>query len=109
MLNPYAFLAIAILSEVFGSSLLKVSNGFKRLFPSIGVVIGMGLAFYCLSLSLLTIPLGTAYAIWSGIGTALTALVGVIVYKESFNMKKFLGLVLIIGGVVVLKLSSGGN
>ena len=108
-MNPYAFLAIAILSEVFGSSMLKVSNGFKRLFPSIGVVIGMGLAFYCLSLSLITIPLGTAYAIWSGIGTALTALVGVIVYKESFSLKKFLGLVLIIGGVVVLKLSSGGN
>ncbi|WP_286197871.1 multidrug efflux SMR transporter [Bacillus sp. ISL-34] len=106
-MNPYAFLAIAILSEVFGSSMLKVSNGFKRLFPSIGVVIGMGLAFYCLSLSLITIPLGTAYAIWSGIGTALTALVGVIVYKEGFNVKKFLGLVLIIGGVIVLKLSSG--
>ncbi|ULM99659.1 multidrug efflux SMR transporter [Peribacillus frigoritolerans] len=109
MLNPYAFLAIAILSEVFGSSMLKVSNGFKRLFPSIGVVIGMGLAFYCLSLSLITIPLGTAYAIWSGIGTALTALVGVIVYKEGFNLKKLLGLVLIIGGVVVLKLSSEGT
>ncbi|MEP9405567.1 multidrug efflux SMR transporter [Peribacillus frigoritolerans] len=108
-MNPYAFLAIAILSEVFGSSMLKVSNGFKRLFPSIGVVIGMGLAFYCLSLSLITIPLGTAYAIWSGIGTALTALVGVIVYQESFNLKKFLGLVLIIGGVVVLKLSSEGT
>ncbi|WP_318565923.1 multidrug efflux SMR transporter [Peribacillus simplex] len=108
-MNPYAFLAIAILSEVFGSSMLKVSNGFKRLFPSIGVVIGMGLAFYCLSLSLITIPLGTAYAIWSGIGTALTALVGVIVYKESFNLKKLLGLVLIIGGVVVLKLSSEGT
>ncbi|MGN7396077.1 DMT family transporter [Peribacillus frigoritolerans] len=108
-MNPYALLAIAILSEVFGSSMLKVSNGFKRLFPSIGVVIGMGLAFYCLSLSLITIPLGTAYAIWSGIGTALTALVGVIVYKESFNLKKFLGLVMIIGGVVVLKLSSEGT
>lgn len=108
-MNPYAFLAIAILSEVFGSSMLKVSNGFKRLFPSIGVVIGMSLAFYCLSLSLITIPLGTAYAIWSGIGTALTALVGVIVYKESFNLRKFFGLVLIIGGVVVLKLSSEGT
>ncbi|MFJ7941599.1 DMT family transporter [Peribacillus sp. NPDC096622] len=108
-MNHYAFLAMAIVSEVFGSSMLKVSNGFKRLFPSIGVVIGMGLAFYCLSLSLITIPLGTAYAIWSGIGTALTALVGVIVYKESFNLKKFLGLVLIIGGVVVLKLSSEGT
>lgn len=107
ILNPYAYLAIAIISEVFGSSMLKVSNGFKKLFPSNGVVIGMGLAFYCLSLSLKTIPLGTAYAIWSGIGTALTALVGVIVYKEVFNLKKFLDLVLIIGGVVVLKLSSG--
>ncbi|AXN39773.1 DMT family transporter [Peribacillus butanolivorans] len=107
-MNPYVILGIAIISEVFGSSMLKVSNGFKKLFPSIGVIIGMGLAFYCLSLSLNTIPLGTAYAIWSGIGTALTALVGVIVYKERFNLKKFLGLVLIIGGVVVLKLSSGG-
>ncbi|WP_308216626.1 DMT family transporter [Pseudalkalibacillus decolorationis] len=106
-MNPYVILGVAIISEVFGSSLLKVSNGFKKLLPSLGVVIGMGVAFYCLSLSLKTIPLGTAYAIWAGLGTALTALVGVIVYKESFNLKKFLGLVLIIGGVVVLKLSSG--
>ncbi|MBK3495242.1 multidrug efflux SMR transporter [Viridibacillus sp. YIM B01967] len=109
MLNPYVILAVAIISEVIGSSMLKVSNGFKKLFPSVGVVIGMGIAFYCLSLSLKTIPLGTAYAIWSGVGTALTALVGVIVYKENFNLKKALGLVLIIGGVVVLKLSSGGD
>ncbi|CAH0266128.1 Multidrug resistance protein EbrA [Peribacillus sp. Bi96] len=108
-MNPYSFLAIAIISEVFGSSMLKVSNGFKKLLPSISVVLGMGLAFYCLSISLKTIPLGTAYAIWSGIGTALTALVGVIVYKESFNLKKFSGLALIIGGVVVLKLTSGGS
>ncbi|WP_285767029.1 multidrug efflux SMR transporter [Peribacillus sp. SI8-4] len=106
-MNPYAFLAIAIISEVFGSSMLKVSNGFRRFFPSIGVIIGMGVAFYCLSISLITIPLGTAYAIWSGIGTALTALVGVIVYKENFNTKKILGLVLIIGGVVILKLAAG--
>jgi multidrug resistance protein EbrA len=108
-LNPYIILAIAIVSEVIGSSMLKVSNGFKKLFPSIGVIIGMGIAFYCLSLSFKTIPLVTAYAIWSGVGTALTALVGVFVYKESFNLKKLLGLVLIIGGVVVLKLSSGGS
>ncbi|WP_057913526.1 DMT family transporter [Peribacillus muralis] len=106
-MNPYAFLAIAIISEVFGSSMLKVSNGFRRFFPSIGVVIGMGLAFYCLSVSLITIPLGTAYAIWSGIGTALTALVGVIIYKESFNLKNFFGLALIIGGVIILKLAAG--
>lgn len=105
-MNPYVILAVAIVSEVFGSSMLKVSNGFKKLFPTIGVLIGMGIAFYCLSLALKTIPLGTAYAIWSGVGTALTAVVGVIVYKERFNMKKFVGLVLIIGGVIVLKLSS---
>lgn len=106
-MNPYVILAVAIVSEVFGSSMLKVSNGFKKLFPTIGVIIGMGIAFYCLSLALKTIPLGTAYAIWSGVGTALTAVVGVFVYKERFNMKKFAGLVLIIGGVIVLKLSSG--
>lgn len=106
-MNPYVFLAVAIVSEVFGSSMLKVSNGFKKLFPTIGVIMGMGIAFYSLSLALKTIPLGTAYAIWSGVGTALTAVVGIIVYKEGFNVKKLLGLVLIIGGVIVLKLSSG--
>ncbi|WP_342512493.1 multidrug efflux SMR transporter [Sporosarcina sp. FSL K6-1522] len=106
-MNPYIILAIAIISEVFGSSMLKVSNGFKKMLPTMGVILGMGLAFYCLSLALKTIPLGTAYAIWSGVGTALTAIVGVIVYKERLHAKKLMGLALIIGGVVVLKLSSG--
>lgn len=69
----------------------------------------MGSAFYCLSLALSTIPLGTAYAIWSGVGTALTALIGVIIYKEKFNLKKLLGLILIIGGVVIMKLSGGSH
>lgn len=69
----------------------------------------MGSAFYCLSLALSTIPLGTAYAIWSGVGTALTALIGVIIYKENFNLKKLLGLILIIGGVVIMKLSGGSH
>lgn len=105
----FALLGLAIISEVFGSSMLKLSNGFKRLFPSIGVIIGMGVAFYSLSLALRTIPLGTAYAIWSGVGTALTALLGVVIYKENFNFKKFLGLILIIGGVVVMKLSGGSH
>lgn len=108
MLNPYILLAVAIISEVFGSSMLKVSDGFKKFLPSIGVVVGIGTAFYMLSLALETIPLGTAYAIWSGVGTALTAIVGVVIYKEGFNLKKFLGLVFIIGGVVVLKLATDG-
>jgi len=108
-LNPYVILAAAIISEVFGSAMLKVSNGFAKWRPSIAVIIGYSAAFYFLSLSLQAIPLGTAYAIWSGVGTALTALVGVIIYKESFNLKKFFGLVLITGGVIALKLSSGGS
>jgi multidrug resistance protein EbrA len=109
LLNSYLLLATAIICEVFGSSMLKVSNGFKKILPSIGVVLGMGSAFYCLSLALSTIPLGTAYAIWSGVGTALTALIGVIIYKENFNLKKLLGLILIIGGVVIMKLSGGSH
>lgn len=106
-MNPFVLLLFAIFAEVFGSSMLKLSNGFKRIWPSIGVVIGMGTAFYFLSLSLKHLPLGTAYAIWSGVGTALTALVGVLVWKEKINSKKLIGLICIIGGVVLMKLSSG--
>lgn len=108
-MNSYVLLAAAIIFEVFGSSMLKVSNGFKKVLPSIGVILGMGFAFYSLSLALKTIPLGSAYAIWSGVGTALTALIGVLIYKESFNRKKLLGLILIIGGVIIMKLSGGAH
>ncbi|MFX3631380.1 MAG: multidrug efflux SMR transporter [Candidatus Pristimantibacillus sp.] len=108
-MNSYLLLATAILSEIFGSSMLKASNGFKKLFPSIGVILGMSIAFYCLSLALKDIPLGTAYAIWSGAGTALTAVVGVVLYKEGFSKKKLLGLIMIIGGVVIMKLTGGSH
>lgn len=106
-MNAYILLFFAIVSEVFGSSMLKATNGFKKLLPSIGVVIGYGVAFYALSLSLKTIQLGTAYAIWSGLGTALTAIVGILIYKENVNIKKFLGFILIIGGVILLNISTG--
>ena len=103
-LNPYFLLAAAIISEVFGSAMLKVSNGFKRLFPSLGVVLGYGAAFYLLSLALKAIPLGTAYAIWAGVGTALTALIGVLVWHDPFNWMTLVGLVFIIGGIVLLRM-----
>jgi multidrug resistance protein EbrA len=103
-MNPYALLLIAIICEVFGSSMLKATNGFKKLLPTLGLVIGYGLAFYTLSLSLKTLNLGVAYAIWAGLGTALTAIVGVLIYKENFNLKKLLGLALIIGGVILLNI-----
>lgn len=104
-MNPYVLLIGSILFEVFGSSMMKASNGFKKLVPTVGLVIGMGSSFYLLSKALEHIPLGTAYAIWSGAGTALTAIVGILVWKEKFNLKILLGLLIIIAGVVVLKLS----
>ncbi|WP_338450290.1 multidrug efflux SMR transporter [Niallia oryzisoli] len=105
-MNSYILLFAAIISEVFASSLLKAADGFKKLLPSIGVVVGYGLAFYFLSLSLKSLPLGMAYAIWSGLGTALTAVVGVTIYKENFNSKTFWGLALIIGGVILLNFAN---
>ncbi|MGJ7911502.1 DMT family transporter [Neobacillus sp. LXY-1] len=106
-MNAFMLLIFAILSEVFGSSMLKATNGFKKLLPSLGVALGYGMAFYALSLSLKSLPLGLVYAIWSGLGTALTALVGIFIYKENFNVRKLLGLVSIIGGVILL--NGGGN
>ncbi|ASB89028.1 multidrug efflux SMR transporter [Bacillus sonorensis] len=107
-MNPYVLLTFAITGEVFGSSMLKAANGFKKLWPSICVVIGYGTAFYALSLTLKTLPLGISYAIWSGLGTALTTLIGIAVYKEAFNRKKLFGLILIIGGIILLNAAKGG-
>lgn len=104
-MNPFILLMIAIVSEVFGSTMLKVSHGFKRLFPSLGVVLGMGMAFYLLSITLTKIPLSTAYAIWSGVGTALTALIGIVLWEEPFSYLTGLGLVAIIGGVILLNIA----
>ncbi|GEN36177.1 MULTISPECIES: DMT family transporter [Aneurinibacillus] len=101
-MNGYVFLMIAILSEVFGTSMLKMSEGFSKLLPSLGVMAGFGSAFYFISLALQTLPLSMSYAIWSGIGTALTAIIGVVVWKEAFNLQILIGLILIIAGVMVL-------
>lgn len=108
-MNTFGFLFIAITSEVFASSMLKQTDGFKRILPSIGVVVGYGTAFYFLSLTLQSLAIGTAYAIWAGVGTALTAIVGVIFYKEIMNRKKLYGMLFIIIGVIVLNLAGGGH
>nr|WP_207952279.1 multidrug efflux SMR transporter [Paenibacillus turpanensis] len=98
------FLAIAIVSELFGTSMLKASEGFTKLYPTLATAASFGLAFYSLSLALQQIPLGIAYAIWSGVGTAITAVIGVIVWKETMSMPTVIGIVLIIAGVVILNL-----
>lgn len=101
-MRGYLALSIAIISEIFGTTMLKLSDGFSNVLPSIGVVIGMGLAFYSLSISLRTIPLSLAYAIWSGVGTALTALIGILIWNDPFNLLTGLSLLIIIGGLVLL-------
>ncbi|WP_408894965.1 DMT family transporter [Paenibacillus taichungensis] len=104
-MKGYFALAIAIIAEVFGTTMLKLSDGFTNLLPSIGLVVGMALSFYFLTMCLKTIPLSTAYAIWAGVGTAITALLGVILWNDPFNMLSGIGLILVIGGVVLLNLS----
>lgn len=103
-MKAYLFLALAIVFELFGTSMLKASEGFTKVLPSAGVIIGFSIAFYSLSLSLQQIPLGIAYAIWSGVGTAATAFIGFLVWKEKLSMTTVLGIMLIIAGVIVLNL-----
>lgn len=102
----YIALGIAIGSEVVGTTMLKMSEGFTQLLPSIGVIIGFIIAFYSLSISLRELPLSLAYAIWSGVGTVLTALVGMVVWGDPFGILTFAGIVLIVGGVVLLNAPS---
>lgn len=104
-MKGYSYLTISIIAEVFGTSMLKLSNGFTQFLPSLGVILGYGLSFYCLALCLKTIPLSLAYAIWSGVGTAFTALIGFIFWNEAFGMIKIIGILIIIGGIIVLNAS----
>jgi small multidrug resistance pump len=100
-------LVLAILSEVVGTVALKASEGFARLGPIVFVAIGYGLSFYLLALALKEIPLGVAYAIWSGLGTAGAVVAGILLWRESLSPAGVVGIVLIIAGVVLLNLVSG--
>lgn len=104
---PYVFLALAIVFEVAGTSLLKLSDGFTRLWPTVGVAIGYGLAFWMLSLTLRTLPVGVAYAIWAGLGTASIAVIGAFFFGEQLGMVKIIGIALIVAGVVALNIDTG--
>jgi len=102
----YLYLAGAIVAEVIATSALKASEGFSKTTPSIIVVVGYGVAFWCLSVVLKTIPVGVAYAIWSGVGVALITLVGWVVFKQALDFAALAGIGLIVAGVVVLQLFS---
>lgn len=102
----WLFLSIAIISEVVATSALKSSNGFTHLWPSVVVVAGYAAAFFFLSLTLRTIPVGIAYAIWSGAGIVLITLIAWLVLGQALDGAAIFGLALIIAGVVVLKVFS---
>ena len=96
----------AVLSEVMATTALKFSEGFTKLVPSIIVVVGYGLSFYLLSLSLKVMPIGIAYALWSGIGIVLTVIAGMVLWREPLDWARVVGIALIIFGILVINLFS---
>ena len=109
-MNPvfiaYALLALAIISEVTGSTFLVKSEGFTKLGPSFLVFIFYVISFYLLSQVIKTIPLGIAYAIWGGVGIVLTALIGFFIFRQSLDGPAVIGIAMIVGGVIVMNVFS---
>jgi small multidrug resistance pump len=105
-MQQWIFLSVAIVSEVVATSALNASEGFSRLWPSLIVAAGYLSAFYFLSLTLKTIPVGVAYAIWSGAGVALIALIAWVFFGQALDAPAVVGLSLIVAGVVVLNVFS---
>lgn len=101
-MSAQLYLLIAIIAEVLGTSALKASAGFTKLGPSALVVTSYAVAFYCMSMSLKTMPVGIVYAVWAGMGIVLIALIGWLVFGQKLDTPAILGLGLIIAGVVIL-------
>lgn len=102
----YIWLVIAIVAEVIATTSLKLSEGFSRLWPSVATVVFYGVAFYCLSITMRTIPTGIIYAIWSGAGIVLIGTVGWIFLGQKLDWPAIAGMALIILGVLVINLFS---
>jgi len=106
--NPTTWLALlgAIGFEVMGTTLLQQSQQFTKPWPTAGLAVCYGIAFYLLTLALKQMPVGLAYAIWSGLGVVLISLIGLFLFKQELDLPAVIGLALIIGGVVVINLFS---
>jgi len=102
----WLYLAIAIVCEVIATSALKASEGFTRLTPSVVVVVGYVVAFYCLSLMLRSIAVGIVYAIWSGVGIVLISLVGWLLFGQTLSWVALLGMGLITVGVIIVNMAA---
>lgn len=102
----YLYLAIAVVGEVIATSALKASDEFSKLWPSVVVVIGYGVAFYFMTLTIRTLPIGITYAIWSGVGIVLVTIAGAIFYKQIPDVPAMIGVGFIILGVIVINVFS---
>ena len=102
----YLYLFLAIVAEVAATSALKAAEGFTRPLPSVVVVVGYGLAFYFLSIVLKEIPVGIAYAIWSGAGIVLISLVGWVLFNQRIDLPAAIGMALIVAGIAVMQIFS---
>ena len=105
-MKNFVILFFAILSEVIATSALKFSEGFTKFIPSALVVIGYGLSFYLLSLSLKVLPIGVTYAIWAGVGLILTVFAGILLWNETLDWARIVGIILIIAGIVMINVVS---
>lgn len=105
-MKSWLFLGAAIVAEVVATSSLRASLGFTKFWPSLVVILGYAIAFYFLSLTLKTIPVGIAYAIWAGLGIVLISLVGWLVLGQKLEFASIVGMILIIAGVVVINVFS---
>ncbi|MFC6941205.1 multidrug efflux SMR transporter [Salinirubellus sp. GCM10025818] len=106
-MNPYVVLGTAILAEVVGTTSLKLSQGFSRPLPSLGVLVGYGAAFYFLSLALEDLPVGVVYGTWAALGIVAIAAIGVVAFDEPVDIAGIVGIGLIIAGVYCLNVVSG--
>lgn len=105
-MKPWLFLSVAIVAEVIATSGLNASDGFTRLWPSVLVVVGYSIAFYCLSLALRAIPVGIAYAIWAGLGVVLITVAAWLLFGQRLDAAALIGMSLIVAGVVVMNVFS---
>ncbi|WP_417525908.1 DMT family transporter [Marinovum sp.] len=103
----YLALILAVAAETVGTSALQASQQFSRFWPSVLVVVAYALAFYLLALTLRTIPVGVAYALWSGLGIVFIALIGYLVFHQKLDLPALVGMAMIIGGIAVIQLFSG--
>jgi small multidrug resistance pump len=101
-MGGWGWLGVAIVAEVVGTSALKAADGFQRLWPLALVVLAYGLSFAALSISLTSLPLGVAYAVWSGVGIVGASIVGFSVFGESLGGQQYAGIAVILAGVVIV-------